>query len=248
MESRRSWGIVYVAGAFALIVIGGAFFYSRSGGLKGLLTGGATVRTTDSAIAPTDGAEAIAPAQALSQDLYAGYFNLTQQGSFTSAERDQMLADIVKKDVNPENVVPAVTLANLNIASTTSTDKYLALLAVILNQASTVKRYELAVFTDNVAAGIKTGSPELAADADLYKRIAMAILIMQVPPALATQHLEVVKSVGALSRAVSNMAEWNGDPIQALAEADTFNKAQQYVTNSVNDVLVAGEAVMKKPS
>lgn len=243
MESRRSWGIVYVAGAFALIVIGGAYLVShnplRRTVVIGLADGSAAVQGTGSAAAPS---------QALSQDLYAGYLNLTQQGSFTSAERDQMLAGIVKKDVNPENVVPAVTLANLNIASTTTPDRYLALLAVILNQASIVKRYELAVFTDNVSAGVKTGSPELAADADLYKRIAIAILIMQVPPALAPQHLEVVKSVGALAHAVSNMAEWNGDPIQALAEADTFNKAEQYVAASVDNVLVAGEAAMKKSS
>ena len=44
------------------------------------------------------------------------------------------------------------------------------------------------------------------------------------------------------------MAEWNGDPIEALTEADTFNKAQQYVTASVDDVLVAGEALIKKQS
>jgi hypothetical protein len=58
--------------------------------------------------------------------------------------------------------------------------------------------------------------------------------------------LEAVKSVGALAKAVENMAEWQGDPIEALSEMDTFNKAEDYVEASVSNLADAIETLKKK--
>jgi len=111
------------------------------------------------------------------------------------------------------------------------------LLAVILAQGGRVKEYEMNVFARTVGDQVTTGTPELAADAALYDEIAASLLIMDTPPAVAPQHLEVVKSVGALAKATALLATWNGDPIQGLADVDAFDKAEAYVTNSVNDLL-----------
>ena len=69
---------------------------------------------------------------------------------------------------------------------------------------------------------------------------------MEVPKAVATEHLEVVKSVGALARAVENMAKWKGDPIEALSDVDTFNKAKSYTEGSVDTLLLAVMAFQNK--
>lgn len=250
MKTRGSWGIVYVAAIFALITIGVALatysFEKKAGTTDALTTENDFLNWQNvSSTVSGDTGQGPSLSDAISQDLLEGYSTLVAKGGFTTAERDQMLAALVKKNVQVPAIVPGITLAELNIAST-SAEKYTALLGTILKQASSVKRYELNVFVDAIQAQTKTGIPELKDDAALYQKIAAEALLMPVPAELATKHLEAVKSIGALANIVGKMGGWSGDPIEAMVYLDSFNKAEAYVTNSLNTVFTAALAFGKK--
>lgn len=236
-----------MAAIFALLCVGGGIFIHYSAGkTKGAATPPATSPVSSwQGIASTSTAPAPTLSQTLSGNLYAQYMNLAGQGTFTAAERDQMLASLAKNNVTEPAIVPDIGLGDLSIVATTSLDSYMQLLAVVLAQGGQVKEYELNVFARTLQNQVTSGTPELAADADLYQRIAAAALVMDVPASVAPQHLEIVKSVGALSKAVSLLATWNGDPIEGLTYVDAFNKAQAYVTNSVNALLAAVQKLQK---
>lgn len=247
MESQKNWGMVVVAGLFAVAVIGFASLHyidsknqktKNLGSTKGLLADWRGISDTPTTTAPTS--------QAISKDLYTSYGTLIKDGEFTAADRDRMLEELVSRHVTNPAVVPNVTLAHLNVSSTASVDTYTKLFAVIMSRSMLVKEYELNVFARTVGTQNVKGTPELQETATLYRNIAAALLVMEVPPSLATKHLEAIKSVGALAKAVENMATWKGDPIDALAEIDTFNKAEAYVQNSVNDLLVTVTTLQKK--
>lgn len=249
METRSRWGIVYVAVAFAVVAIVVAlsinYFEKKAQAAeaiaisKNFIAGGTLSSTVSASSTPQEPPVS----EALSQDLYTQYSSLASNGQFSAKDESDMLAGLVKSHVANQNVVPYITETDLNIAATSSPDTYMKLLAVILTQSDAVKEYELNVFTRTVENGTTTGTPELQADADLYQRIAAALLVMEVPAALADKHLEVVKSVGALSKAVANMGSWSGDPIEAMTDVDTFNKSLAYVQTSVDAVTAAAQAM-----
>jgi len=233
---------------FAVAVIGAASsYYFQSQPNKGApLPQGVVLQDWQSVSSTAAGSSSGNISAALSSDLYSNYLQLAESGEFTAAERDAMLAALAKKHAASPAVVPVINLADLNTSETASLDTYTKLFAVIVSQASLVKKYEVTLFTEAVINNDTDGIPALQGTADLYKKIAASLLVMEVPAKLAPQHLEAVKSVGALAKAVENMAEWGGDPIEALSDVDTFNKAQSYVTNSMDALLVSITALQKK--
>jgi len=243
MKSRGSWGIVYVAVIFALIAVGvasGTYYFEKKAKQNAIVSVAKTVSDWHglSDIASSSASsDSSSVSQAVSEDLYTQYANLTAQGTFTTKERDQMLADIAAGHVSEPPIVPNISLTDLNLQATTSLSSYLQLVAVILAQSGRVKEYELNVFARSVENNVTSGTQELADDAALYQEIGTALLIMDTPPAVAPQHLELVKSVGALAKATALLATWNGDPINGLVYVDAFNKAEAYVTASVNAVV-----------
>jgi hypothetical protein len=251
MKTRGSWGIVYVAIVFAVVAVGIAtatYYFEKNQKSAAIVAAGKNLSDwhgiSDTISTTTTGGEAPS-SEAVSQDLLDQYAELANQGTFTAEERDQMLSELVQKDVSVPAIVPNITLKDLNVQESASLDSYVQLLAVIIAQGGRVKEYELNVFARTVGNEVKTGTPELATDAALYEEIAAALLLMDTPPAVAPQHLEVVKSVGALAKATALLATWNGDPIEGLTYVDAFNKAEAYVTNSVNE-LFATVATLKK--
>lgn len=246
MESQNKWGSVVWAGVFAIFAIGLSFVSYNFAHNR---DSASTPETQNIVVGDTSTSSTYVSTpltSALSTELYQNYAALSANGTVTPEERDAMLTKLVEKHVANPKVVPNIVLADLNIQSTASLDTYTKLLGIILGQASQVKEYELAVFTKTVTAGNAHGTPALAASADLYTRIAAALLVMEVPKELASEHLEVVKSVGALAKAVQNMAEWQGDPIESLSEIDTFNKAEDYVETSVSNLADSIETLKTK--
>lgn len=246
MEAKNKWQRVVWAGVFAVAVIGlslisYAFEHSKKNSDVAVSQTPNTVSPSQKSPSNTEPLTSV-----ISNDLLASYANLAGDGVVTPAERDQMLADLVKKHVANQKIVPNISLTDLNVSDTVTLDSYTKLLAIVLGQGLRVKNYELGVFTKTVTAGNTNGTPELQEDADLYTRIAAALLAMEVPKALAPQHLEAVKSIGALAKAVGNMSEWQGDSIEALQESDTFNKAEGYVQSSVGNLTDALDALKQK--
>jgi len=236
MESRNSWGVVYVAAVFAVVIVGGALAVRLFGGGH---TAPAAANSANGQLAAAPSQPASGLSQTLSQDLYTGYANLAQQGTPTAAEQQQLVANVIAKDVQPQNVVPNLAQSQLNVVATASLQNYISLVAVILNQSSQIREDESYVFANTVQNNVTGGTPALMADANLYSRMAAALLVMPVPPTVAPQHLEMVKSVAALGNAIKNMGQWKGDPAEALTEVDTFNKARAYAENSASALTAA---------
>lgn len=242
--------MVVWAGLFAVMAIGTAVathYFENKKNTSNIVAAGSNIADWKSVsnFVNADGSNAALSSGQISKDLYSSYLALAQKGQFTAAEKDKMISDLVERHVTNPAVVPNITVSNLNVQAGVSITKYAELFAVIMSQASQAKQYELDLFTRTVAARNVNGTPALQESANLYLRIAAALLVMEVPPEVAVEHLEVVKSVGALGRVVDVMANWHGDPIQALEEVDVFNKTENYVSVSV-DVLVSKIITLQK--
>ncbi|TAJ13904.1 hypothetical protein EPO56_02840 [Patescibacteria group bacterium] len=251
MESRKQWGMVFWAGLFALIAIGTALTTSY---FENTVKNDPVVRASSDSdawkavsdyVASQEGF--VAPnTDSISKDLYSNYLALASRGSFSSAELDGMVAAIVEKNTTAPAVVPVITIQNLNLQQNTSLDTYGKLFSVILSKSSEAQKYELEVFTRTVGQNNANGTPVLTQNSELYARIAAALLVMETPPSIASEHLEVVKSIGALARVVDQMGRWKGDPIQALQIVDTFNKTERYVEASIDAWITKITALEKK--
>ena len=253
MESRNSWGIVYVAAAFAIVIIGATLMTvylqkkqndAQVASIAANLIQTPVIADTASSSLP----DTMQTSQTVSSDLFNKYSDLLNNGSFTAQEVNQASAAVAKADVQPAAVVPNISLADLNVKDGAPVSTYLQLLSVIMSQSSQVQEYEVSVFSRSVTNDVTTGTPTLADDAALYRRIAAALLIMEVPKSLATEHLDLVKSVGALGNAVADMASWKGDPVEALVYIDAFNKAESYVQNSVDTLLATAKPLVAQKS
>lgn len=251
METGKRSGMVVLAGVFAISAIGIALFTNyfqnnqKNAGLATIPSEVQNWATFSDTVPTSSGRASLSKTASLSNDLYANYVALSK-GTFTVSERDKMLADLVKQHVTSPAIVPNISLTDLNIEDSTSLETYGKLLTVILAQSGRVKEYELNVFSRMVSKIKDSDITELKADADLYKRIAASLLVMEVPSALAPKHLEAVKSVGALAKATENLAAWSGDPLEALVALDSFNKADGYVQNSINNLVTAVTTLQKK--
>lgn len=248
MKTRNSWGIVYVSVFIGLLIIASAYgAYRFEQTPEGNVIGsGTSANGKDVGVSP--GTSSTTISSTMAQDLYSGYLNLTQQGTFTAQQQTQMLSSIVSKDVPPENVVPQLSVSNLNVVPNTPIQNYISLVALILNQSTQIKQDDSYVFSNTVQDQITTGTPTLIQDANVYQRIAAALLVMPVPPSVENEHLELVKSIGGLSNSVRNMGTWSGDPIEALTEVDTYNKVKAYVENSSNALLAAVQKIEAQKS
>ncbi len=249
MQAQNKWGGSFLAMLFALTIIGAASFTYYRGHTQNtgnLLPASSNLKDWR-LVSNTVGTSQIAsPSEVLSQNLYASYVSLTKDGEFTKTERDAMLADLAVRTATNPAIVPNILLTDLNTSATASLETYKKLFAVIISGSSGVQEYELTTFAKTTGAQNVSGTPQLQSDATIYKKIAAALLVMEVPNDVASEHLEVVKSIGALAKAVENMSRWKGDPIEALAEVDTFNKAEGYVGGSMNTLLIKIATLEKK--
>ncbi len=244
MKAHKRWGRIAIAAIFAVAAIGVASFNSYAKGQAGA-AGGVEGFSNWKNVSSTVGEKGAT--RELSQDIFDEYTALVASGNYTEKERGEVLAAAVAEHVTPQNIVPNISPADLNVQAGVSLDTYAKLFAVIMNEAGKVKEYEPDVFARLVVSGDMESGRALAAASDLYKRIAAALLVMEVPPELSTEHLEVVKSVATLAKAVENMAAWNRDPIEALVLVDTFNRSEIYVEMSVEALTAAVENRKKQP-
>ena len=294
METHKSWGMVVLAGLFAVTAIGVASmtYFAESTDNPITVTSVATSEDgrddtdkdglpnwqeallgTDSTKIDTDGDGAsdtdevtkgtnptawgtatdtnddpnkLSTTETLARDLYVEYAKLAEKGTFTADERDQVFAEVIKRDITPPDLTQSLVLSDIKIKADTTVDTYTALVTVILRESTRVKEYELATFARAVNENNFSGTPALKDAATLYAYIAKALLEVEVPPELASEHLATVKSVGALAYAVSLMGNWKGDPLDALSYMDAFNRAEADVTKNVEALFASAAALLKK--
>lgn len=182
----------------------------------------------------------------VSDDLFKGYLELTSKETFTNAEYEDVLKNAYDKNVTSLDLSRNISLANLTVSKDMSVAGYASLVSMILQQSAQVKEYEPVTFGRLIQAPNETGRMQLQNTAGLYKKIQRALILVQVPPALADEHLALVKGVGSLARAVELMGTWDGDYLDALAVSDAFKMSQDETYTSADALFSAVQDLLNK--
>lgn len=259
MNSRAEWGTIALAGAGALLFIGLAL-YSTLGSSR---TETATLSTGEGAGALADeraedwrrALETIASTTAknfsdyrapaelpktegVSQELIATYFALKSENKLGTEDAGKAIQDLITRNVASIEPKDTYSLASVKITSATTLDDYAGSLGDAMQKANLVREYELVTFARTVGREVTSGTPELRSAASVYRTVERDLLAAPVPPALASAHLELVKSVSFLAYTTELMAGWTGDPIDGLAYVDGFVRAEKG-TRAALDALFA---------
>ena len=243
METQNRWGIVLLAGVFSLLAIGVAgatyFFENRpeKPGVVAILSSADSAREADT---PADWKASVAQltssspsglsaTDALGLKLAEEYANTERSAD----EREQALSRLIAEYIPAVSPEATVSLSDLSITSDAALDVYAELTLLILRESGRVREYELVSFSRAVREQNDAGIPELKETAAIYKRIKQALVLVEVPPSVAREHLAVVNSVGSLATTVSLMGRWTGDPITGLSYLDSFITAENALSENV---------------
>ncbi len=253
METRAHWGPVIFAGIFAVLLIIVTYFFSTQETVGSAPVGEVRVaspthstdnewRTALEAVArpapstgPYRAPEELGTTPSMSQELVASYLSLK---STPGASTDAALADIVSRNVTVLTRNDTYTLAAVR-TGTITLEAYAQTIGDAMERASTVHEYELSVFSRTVAEGRTTGTPALAASARTYRGIEATLASAVVPKELNVAHLELLQSIAFLAYTTELMAEWSGDPVDALSYVDGFIKAEREVKSAFNALFTA---------
>lgn len=268
MEPRTNWVIVGVSGAFALgiIVLAVATAYTANSTQNSAplaaaqgesLTPEGSVgdwRTALDAIATAatkDTGEFRAPAElgatpSIAQELVATYYKLKSENKLNTPEADDALNSLIKRNVKAIEPNDTYTLGAIRTNPAVTLDAYAGVVGTTMEQSASVQEYELVTFARTVGHENHNGTPELQAAARIYHSIETDLAATQVPPALATQHLAVIKSIAYLAQATELLGGWSGDPIDALAYVDAFVRAEHQSQTAFNALFSAMINVGKK--
>ena len=126
--------------------------------------------------------------------------------------------------------------SQLRVSPSATLDTYMGSLGAALGKSAEVKEYELLSFSRAVGKQDYNGTPELGAAALTYRGVEQDLLRMDVPTDLRVQHLELLQAVSLLAQTTGLLANWSGDPIDALAYIDAFSKAERSVQLAINNV------------
>ncbi len=187
-----------------------------------------------------------APTESLSRDLADKYLTLSQDGAITPEERDAAVAELLNAHGTAPIVNTPATLDQLNITSDINATTYAQLLVIILKESSRVKEHELTTFRRSIETKNFSGSPALREAGVLYKSIEEALITMDVPPELATEHLTLINSIGSMAGIVTAMGVWNGDPLTGLIYVNTFVNTEASVSDSISAVLTHAATLIQQ--
>jgi len=166
------------------------------------------------------------PTNKVARELSSRYESVFANTDITLSERSEALSELIEKNVvKPASGAP-ITLDELTVRQDAALDVYAQLVILILRQSSNVREYELVSFSRAIQQKNYSGTPELKEAATIYTRIRNALVLVEVPPSVADEHLALANSVGALANIVSAMGKWSGDPITGLTYLDSFIAAE----------------------
>lgn len=254
MKTQNGWGVVLLAGGFSLLAIsvaGATYFFENKPEKPGVVA----VPNNDIAGVQADTAadwkaslerftsssqSGLSPTDLLGLKLGEEYANETR----SEDERQEALSRLIAEYVPTFNSHEAtVSLGDLSIRTEAALDVYAELTLIILRESARVREYELVSFSRAVREGNNAGIPELKEAATVYKRISQALVLVDVPPSVANEHLAVINSLGSLANIVSRMGGWTGDPLTGLSYLDSFITAENAVAASVETLF---DAINKK--
>jgi hypothetical protein len=251
METQNRWGFVLLAGGFAVLAIGVAtatyVFENRVEKKPALIavqseevleeeTARETLEdwTKTLEVISENPTRGLSPTDILGLELSEKYGTTFKEGSLTADDQAKVISQIIDGSVPKLALEEEVFLSDLSIRNEAVLDVYGQLTLIILREASKVREYELVSFSRAIRNKNYTGVPELKEAATIYKKIKNALVLVEVPPSLAREHLAVVNSVGSLANIVSLMGRWNGDPITGLSYLDAFLAAEDSLARNVD--------------
>ncbi|MBX9765203.1 thrombospondin type 3 repeat-containing protein [Patescibacteria group bacterium] len=142
------------------------------------------------------------------------------------------LAKKVELPVLEENI----SIKDLRVTEGMSMKLYAEIVYEILRESATIRQSELSLFRKAVEEKNYSGTPALRDAARTYKEMEGALIGMQVPPSIVTEHLELVNSVGTLANIVGAMASWSGDAFAGVIYSEAFFATEPRIEAAIEAV------------
>jgi hypothetical protein len=203
--------------------------------------GVSSASSTASYVAPAS----LPTTEALARELFASYADAKQGGTLDMDKINAAIEEAVTRQTDIASAPKAYTLAQLSVHADVPVVAYEGALMLALKDAEKVTEYELSTF-ERVIKGSKTDLARLKAAADVYAAIAEKLAVLQVPTALATNHLGALNSLSALSSATRDLSHWTGDPLDALVLVNNFVAADNAFAADLTNLFVSVRTLEKK--
>lgn len=206
-----------------------------------VLSAGAGTSSNAAYVAPAT----LPTTEALARELFAGYASAKQDGALDMDQVNAAIEEAVTRGTNIASAPKAYTLAMLQVHADVPVTAYESALMLALKDADQVIEYELATFARAVK-GSATDLARLKAAANVYTAIAEKLATLQVPTALATDHLVAVNSLSLLSSATRDLSRWTGDPLDALVLVNNFVAADDAFATNLTTLFVSVRTLEKQ--
>lgn len=184
----------------------------------------------DTYIAPS----ALTPTEAVSRELFAGYAEYRQDGILDISEANSAVSEVLGRNIAAQAPATTYDLSDLSIESDVSVSAYETALATTFRKMTEIREYELVTFGRAVESEDFAELEKLNHAAAVYTEVVADILAMEVPTALASQHLEVVNSLSALGGATGALTTWSGDPLYGLDLINNFVEAENTFASHIS--------------
>ncbi|MBX9765438.1 thrombospondin type 3 repeat-containing protein [Patescibacteria group bacterium] len=158
------------------------------------------------------------------------------QNKLTPEEQESVRMAAIQTSVSLPKVSGQVPYSALTVVESRSLSAYAQSVVATLKFATLVRENELTLFKKAMEENNYSGTTQLKNVAILYKKIAAALLAIEVPRSLAVEHLALINAIDGLANTVNLMAGWQGDPVQSLTYMDTFIREQARVEDATNSL------------
>ncbi len=176
------------------------------------------------------------PTDSFADALAEKYAELSADGPISDEERNVAIDEFVATYGAAPSVYVPLTMSSVRASSDMSVETYAPLLVVILKESANVKEHELTTFRRSIEMKNYSGTSSLREAGVLYKSIQEALIAIDVPPELASEHLAVVNSIGSLAGIVTAMSAWNGDSITGIVYVNAFVGAEAQTNSAIETI------------
>lgn len=184
-----------------------------------------------SSVNPYETREDGAPSEIIARGIANA--QLSVGAGYSEAEmREEIKA--LAKTIDFPKLEENIAVTDLRVTEGMSMQLYAQIVYEILRESTAVRQSELGMFRKTIAAQNYSGTPGLIAAAKTYKEIEAALIAMQVPPAVAAEHVRLVNATGTLANIVGAMGAWSGDPFAGLAYTEAFSAYEIELETSMN--------------
>ena len=169
----------------------------------------------------------LSPTEAMARELFAEYNSKKVDGTYSTKDQQQTIENLIERHVEPVRASKVYGVSDIKLKSGVADEVYAGALIGVLRESESVEVYELVHFAHAVGNHDFNGTPELIADAALYRAIVTKLGTIEVPPHVATEHIALMQAISNLADAVQYLGTWSGDPLMALSYVDHFTATEK---------------------